>query len=252
VFEVFLTAEAWVSLATLTALEIVLGIDNIVFISILCAKLPREQQASARRIGLAVAMVTRILLLLAISWVMRLTFTLFTVAGHEISGRDLILLAGGLFLIGKATVEIHEKLEIHRPEKAAAAGKVRYGWVVFQIMLLDMVFSLDSVITAVGMARHLIVMVLAVVLAVLAMLAFVGPVSDFVERHPSMKILALSFLILVGVLLVAEGLDQHIDRGYVYFAMAFSLAVELIDMRVRAAQSAPVELHRRFEGKQTA
>jgi predicted tellurium resistance membrane protein TerC len=183
---------------------------------------------------------------------MRLTFTLFTVAGHEISGRDLILLAGGLFLIGKATVEIHEKLEIHRPEKAAAAGKVRYGWVVFQIMLLDMVFSLDSVITAVGMARHLIVMVLAVVLAVLAMLAFVGPVSDFVERHPSMKILALSFLILVGVLLVAEGLDQHIDRGYVYFAMAFSLAVELIDMRVRAAQSAPVELHRRFEGKQTA
>jgi len=247
VFEVFLTSEAWVSLATLTALEIVLGIDNLVFITILAGKLPPSQQRSARQLGLALALITRLALLLSISWVMSLTTPIVEVASHGVSGRDLILLLGGLFLIAKATKEIHEKLEVPHAGAHEAPTHPRFGWVVGQIVLLDIVFSLDSVITAVGMARHLIVMVIAILIAVVIMLVFVGTISDFVTRHPSMKVLALAFLMLVGVLLVADGLGQHLDRGYVYFAMAFSLAVELINIRARRAQQAPVALHDRFE-----
>ncbi len=247
--EVFSTAEAWIALGTLTALEIVLGIDNIVFISILSGKLPRAQQSLARRLGLTAALVSRLGLLFAISWVIGLTAPLFSIWSHPLSGRDLILLGGGLFLIAKSTMEIYDKLEVAHPAELARPGRAAFGLVIAQIMLLDMVFSLDSVITAVGMARHVIVMVIAMVLAVIVMLVFVGPVSDFVGRHPSMKILALSFLLLVGVMLVAEGLGQHIDRGYIYFAMAFSLAVEMINMRVRKAQAAPLPLHRRFESE---
>ena len=247
--EVFSTAEAWIALGTLTALEIVLGIDNIVFISILSGKLPRAQQPVARRLGLAVALVSRLALLFAISWVMRLTAPLFSVLSHTVSGRDLILFGGGLFLIAKATMEIYDKLEVQHPAELARRGTAAFGLVIAQIMVLDMVFSLDSVITAVGMARHVIVMVIAMVVAVIIMLIFVGAVSDFVGRHPSMKILALSFLLLVGVMLVAEGMGQHIDRGYIYFAMAFSLAVEMINIRVRKAQAAPVALHGRFESE---
>jgi predicted tellurium resistance membrane protein TerC len=246
--DIFLTAEAWISLATLTALEIVLGIDNIVFISILSAKLPGRQQAQARQLGIALALVSRLGLLFAISWVMGLTETLFEVLSHSVSGRDLILLGGGLFLIAKATIEIYEKLEVEETQsKGASARRARFALIIFQIILLDVVFSLDSVITAVGMAQHVIIMVIAMVIAVVIMLIFVGVVSDFVTRHPSMKILALAFLLLIGVMLVAEGFGQHIDRGYLYFAMAFSLAVEVINMRVRRAQAAPLELHGRFE-----
>jgi predicted tellurium resistance membrane protein TerC len=247
VLEVFTTAEAWVSLGTLTALEIVLGIDNIVFISILTGRLPAGQRPTARRIGLAVALIGRLALLTAISWVMGLTATLFEIRSHPVSGRDLVLLAGGLFLVAKATMEIHDKLEVRHTAEAPAARRAAFASVIAQILLLDIVFSLDSVITAVGMARHVVVMVIAMVLAVLVMLVFVGPISSFVERHPSMKVLALAFLLLVGVLLVAEGLGQHINRGYVYFAMAFSLGVELINMRVRRAAAEPLALHGRFE-----
>lgn len=246
-FDVFLTAEGWVSLATLTALEIVLGIDNIVFITILAGKLPAHQQGVARQIGIGLALISRLVLLFAISWVMGLTAPLFTVGGHEVSGRDIILFAGGLFLIAKATIEIYDKLEVEHPDEHTKGRPPQMLSVVLQIILLDMVFSLDSVITAVGMVQHVIIMVVAMVIAVIIMLVFVGTVSDFVTRHPSMKILALSFLILVGVLLVAEGAGQHVNRGYVYFAMAFSLAVELINMRVRQVQAAPVTLHGRFE-----
>jgi predicted tellurium resistance membrane protein TerC len=246
VFDVFLTAEAWVSLGTLTALEIVLGIDNIVFITILSGKLPPGQQPRARRLGIGLALVSRLFLLFCISWVMGLRTPFFAVFGHHVSGRDLILLAGGLFLIGKATVEIYDKLEVeHAP--AAQAGRGSLIWIIGQIVLLDMVFSLDSVITAVGMARHVSIMVIAMVIAVIVMLVFVGVISDFVTRHPSLKILALAFLLMVGVMLVAEGAGQHIDRGYIYFAMAFSLVVEMINMRVRRAQAAPLPLHERFQ-----
>jgi len=241
--------ETWISLATLSAMEIVLGIDNIVFLTILAGRLPPDDQPGARRLGLALALGTRILLLLAISWVMGLTRELFTFLGHGWSGRDLILLAGGLFLVAKATWEIHEKLEIHpRDPGARRAGRGAYWLVIAQIALLDVVFSLDSVITAVGMARHLSVMIAAMVIAMLVMLAFAAPIGEFVERHPTMKILALSFLILIGVMLVAEAFERHIERGYVYFAMAFAFGVELVNIRVRRVHD-PVHLHSPYESE---
>jgi predicted tellurium resistance membrane protein TerC len=243
-------ADTWIALATLSAMEIVLGIDNIVFISILAGRLPREQQGKARRIGLAVALLTRLGLLLAITWVMGLTRELFSIAGQGFSGRDLILLGGGLFLIAKATFEIHDKLEVkHGPEPKPPAGGRAFAFVIGQIAVLDIVFSLDSVITAVGMAQHLAVMIAAMVIAVGVMLVFAGAVGEFVERHPTMKILALSFLILIGAMLTAEALGRHIERGYVYFAMAFSFGVELLNLRMGKARRAPVQLHGRFEGE---
>jgi predicted tellurium resistance membrane protein TerC len=241
--------DAWISLATLAAMEIVLGIDNVVFLTILAGRLPKDQQPKARRLGLGFALVTRLGLLFAITWVMGLTRDLFAVAGQGFSGRDLILLAGGLFLIAKATFEIHDKLEVqHGPEKAPKGG-ASFWSVIVQIGILDIVFSLDSVITAVGMARHVAIMVTAMVLAVVVMLVFAGPIGDFVERHPTMKMLALSFLILIGVVLTAESLGKHVEKGYIYFAMAFSLLVELLNMRMRRAKEAPVKLHGRFEAE---
>jgi predicted tellurium resistance membrane protein TerC len=235
-----LSVDNLIALATLSLLEIVLGIDNIVFLSILSAKLPPEQRSKGRRVGLALAMLMRIGLLLSLSWVMRLVDPLFSVIGKPISGRDLILLLGGLFLIAKATWEIHDKLEGAQHE---GGGKAHAGFaaVLVQIVLLDVVFSLDSVITAVGMARRIEVMIAAVVIAVGAMLVFAGAVSAFVERHPTIKMLALSFLILIGVMLVAEGCGKHVDKGYVYFAMAFSLFVELMNLKL-LAKRAPVKL----------
>ena len=248
--DLFSRPEAWISFATLAALEIVLGIDNIVFLAILAGRLPREQQPSARRLGLGAALLTRLALLFAITWVIGLTRELFRVAGHGFSGRDLILLGGGLFLIGKATFEIHDKLEVrHEAEAPQAKGGASFWLVIGQIGILDVVFSLDSVITAVGMAQHVAIMVAAMVGAVGVMLVFAGPIGDFVERHPTMKMLALSFLILIGVTLVAEGFGKHIEKGYVYFAMAFSFGVEILNMRMRRARSAPVALHHRFEGE---
>jgi predicted tellurium resistance membrane protein TerC len=234
-----LTAENLVALATLTTLEIVLGIDNLVVIAILTAKLAPDQRAKARRIGLVAAMAMRIGLLLTLSWMMTLTGELFRVADKGFSGRDLILLVGGLFLIAKATKEIHTKLE--GPEEHPQAEQRIHASmtsVIVQIMLFDLVFSIDSVITAIGMARAIWVMVTAIVIAVGTMLIFANPVGDFVERHPSVKMLALSFLILIGVMLVAEGLGEHINRGYVYFAMGFSLFVEVLNLRARGRQAA--------------
>jgi predicted tellurium resistance membrane protein TerC len=223
--------QSWIAFVTLLALEIVLGIDNVIFISILAGKLPQEQQGRARTLGLALALITRILLLLSLAWIIRLTAPLFAVFGHEISGRDLILISGGLFLLAKATHEIH-----HRIEGGGAHQSVRtvpsFASVLIQIMLLDIVFSLDSVITAVGMVDEIGIMIAAVVVAIGFMLLFAGPISAFVERHPTVKILALSFLLLIGVTLIAEGWDQHIRKGYIYFAMAFSVFVELINLRI--------------------
>lgn len=230
--------QAWIALATLTALEIVLGIDNIIFISILSQKLPEGEQKRARTIGLAVAMISRILLLLSLTWIMRLTQPLFTVVGQEISGRDLILLIGGLFLLFKATREIHARIEGEEEGKDAGTRSVSFGSVIFQIMLLDLVFSLDSVITAVGMVDDIPVMITAVVVSVGVMMLSAGSVSDFVNRHPTVKMLALSFLLLVGVALIAEGFDVHIPKGYIYFAMAFSVLVEMLNLRVSKKRKA--------------
>ena len=239
--------QAWMGFLTLTVLEIVLGIDNIIFISILCGRLPAEQQGKARRIGLALAMLMRIGLLLSISWVTRLTRPLFVVpmVGQEISGRDLVLLLGGLFLLAKSTHEIHDKLEGAHGE-AAGKGGPSFANVLIQIVMLDIVFSLDSVITAVGMVSQVGVMISAVVVAVGFMMVFARPVSDFVHRHPTVKILALSFLLMIGLMLVAEGFHQHIPKGYVYFAMAFSVFVEMLNIRMRG-KTEPVHLHERFE-----
>jgi len=235
--------QAWVALATLTALEIVLGIDNIVFISILTGKLPEAQQPRARTIGLAGAMLMRILLLLSLSWIMGLTATLFTVLGKEISGRDLILLAGGFFLIAKATFEIHDKLEGEEGH-ASARVKASFAAIIFQVMLLDAVFSLDSVITAIGMAKDIEVMIIAVVIAVAFMMWFAGPISEFVHQHPTVKMLALAFLLLIGMALIADGLHHHIPKGYIYSAMGFSLFVEMLNLRVRRRK--PVQLRERY------
>lgn len=236
------TPEAWIALLTLTALEIVLGIDNLVFISILAAKLPKEQQHRAERIGLGLAMFMRIGLLLSINWIIGLTAPLFSVSGFTVSGRDLILLAGGLFLIAKSTFEIHDKLEGEEEHKAAKSNGVTFSGVVIQILLLDAVFSIDSVITAVGMADSIYVMIAAVVIAVITMMLTVSFISDFVQRHPTIKILALSFLILIGFSLVVEGLHQHIPKGYIYFAMGFSIFVEFLNLRLRSRTQKPVEL----------
>jgi predicted tellurium resistance membrane protein TerC len=243
----FTRLDGWISLLTLTALEVVLGIDNIVFLSIMTGKLPPERQPFARRLGLSLALVMRVLLLLTMTWLVTLQATLFTVFGEPFSGRDLILIAGGLFLVGKATHEIFDKMEVDHTQPQRPV-RISFAAVVVQIVLLDLVFSIDSVITAVGMARALSIMVAAVVIAVVVMLIFAGPISAFVERHPSVKILALSFLILIGVVLVADGMGQHIPRGYVYFAMAFSLGVELLNLRLRSRQ-APVKLHSPMEGE---
>jgi predicted tellurium resistance membrane protein TerC len=240
--DIFTDPANWLALGTLLLLEIVLGIDNIVFISILAGKLPPQQRNRARVVGLALALITRILLLLTISWIMRLTTPLFTTFGQGVSGRDLILIAGGLFLIAKSTHEMHNRLEGEDERDAARAG-ASFAAVVTQILILDIVFSLDSVITAVGMVDELLIMIMAVVLAVLFMLAFSGFVSSFVDRHPTVKMLALAFLLLIGVVLVADGVGQHISKGYIYFAMAFSLFVEILNLRARARRAAPVKLH---------
>ena len=245
--ELLTSPEAWISLITLSALEIVLGIDNVVFISILAGKLPVGQQARVQRLGLSFALLTRLALLFAISWIMGLTAPWFTVFGKAFSGRSLILLAGGLFLLAKSTYELFESLEVeHHGEKAERAGGKTVALLVVQIMLLDIVFSFDSVITAVGMAEHIAIMAAAMIIAMIVMLLFAKFIGDFVNRHPSMKVLALSFLLLIGVLLTAEAFEQHIPKGYIYFAMAFSLSVELVNMRVRKARREPVQLKNRF------
>jgi predicted tellurium resistance membrane protein TerC len=233
--------ENLVALLTLTALEIVLGIDNIIFIAILSAKLPVAVQNRARLIGLSIAMITRVLLLLSITWIMRLTKPLFSLLDRDFSGRDLILIAGGLFLLAKSTLEIHEKLEgdEHEQRKGSTA---RFGAVVFQIVILDIVFSLDSVITAIGLSGHLGVMITAVIIAVIFMMVFSKSLSDFVDKHPTIRMLALSFLLLIGISLVGEGLEFHIPKGYIYFAMAFSVGVEMLNLRIRGATK-PVKLH---------
>ncbi len=238
--------QAWIALATLTALEIVLGIDNIIFITILVGKLPRERRGKARVLGLGLAMLTRIALLLSIVWVMKLTAPLFVVFSREISGRDVILIVGGLFLLWKSTVEIHDNLE--GAEKVRSGGAAAsFGMVLAQIAVLDIVFSLDSVITAVGLAQDVVVMILAVTLAVIVMMFSSASIGAFVERHPTIKMLALSFLVLIGVTLIAEGLDFHVPKGYIYFSMAFSVMVEMLNMRMRR-KAPPVKLHKHGAG----
>ncbi len=236
--------QAWLALATLTALEIVLGIDNIIFISIQAGKLPAHQQEKARIVGLGLAMFIRIALLFSLTWLMGLTTPLFSVLNNEISGRDIILISGGLFLLWKSTMEIHEKLEGEEGHASARAGAT-FGAVIVQILLLDIVFSLDSIITALGMANQLAVMVAAVVMAVGFMMLFSGKISAFVERHPTVKMLALSFLLLIGVALIGDGFDMHIPKGYIYFAMAFSVLVEMLNLRLRR-QGKPVHLHQPY------
>jgi predicted tellurium resistance membrane protein TerC len=245
--EWLLDPQIWISLLTLTLLEIVLGIDNIIFISILAGKLPKDQQPKARKLGLSLALITRILLLCSITWLMKLTTDLFTlpVLKEGISGKDLILLVGGLFLIGKSVMEIHEKLEGEEGHANPIKGKAQFTAVIIQILLLDIVFSLDSVITAVGMADNIGVMIAAVVIALGVMLVFAGSISDFVNRHPTLKMLALSFLILIGVTLVGESLGQHIPKGYIYFSMAFAFGVEMLNLKLRTKgekATEPVEL----------
>ena len=235
--------QAWIAFATLTALELVLGIDNIIFISILVDKLPKERQEFARRLGLFMAMFMRIGLLLVLAWIVGLVAPLFTVVGQEISGRDIILILGGLFLIWKSTAEVHQAVEGaeggHGPNKVVAT----FGAVILQIMIVDLVFSLDSIITAVGMVDDVRIMIAAVVGSVALMMLFAGPIGRFVSEHPTIKMLALSFLVVVGVVLVAEGFDHHVPKGYVYFAMAFSLGVEMLNIRMRKKSAKPVQLH---------
>jgi len=244
--ELLLNPDIWIAFLTLLALEIVLGIDNVIFISILADKLPQERQAFARRLGLGMALFTRILLLLSLNWVIGLTAPLFTALGQEISGRDLILILGGLFLLGKSTYEIHENLEGEEGHSSAKV-KATLGSVLVQIVILDVVFSLDSVITAVGMVDEIGVMIAAVVIAVLVMLVSAEAISGFVSRHPTIKILALSFLLLIGFSLLLEGFDQHVPKGYIYFSMGFAVFVELLNLRVRGLRARrPVRLHRRY------
>ncbi len=239
--ELFSDPQAWVALFTLLSLEIVLGIDNVVFIAILADKLPAEQQDRARIVGLSLAVVTRLLLLLSLVWMIRLTAPLFAILGQEISGRDLILLGGGLFLLVKATREMHQRLEGEEGHSSSRT-KATFAGVIAQILLLDIVFSLDSIITAVGMVDEIVIMVTAIVLAVGVMIVFSGAISRFVNRHPTIKMLALSFLLLIGLSLIAEGLDHHIPKGMIYFAMGFSVFVEMLNLRIRGKQ-APVHLH---------
>jgi predicted tellurium resistance membrane protein TerC len=245
-FEWIYSPEAWVALATLMALEIVLGIDNIIFISILVAKLPAEKRDSARRIGIGLAMLSRLVLLFSLAWVIGLVEPLFTVVDYEISGRDLVLIIGGFFLLAKSTHEIHDSLEGSNGSTATQAA-ANYLAILVQITLLDIVFSLDSVITAVGLVDHLSIMVIAVMASVLVMLFAAKAIGDFVDSHPTIKILALSFLMLIGFTLIAEGLDVHVPKGYIYFAMAFSVAVELINLRVRRKSTQAVKLHKKID-----
>lgn len=238
--------ETWIALLTLTALEIVLGIDNIIFLSILASRLPQEQAGRARTVGLILAMLMRLLLLLSLSWMIRLTRPLFAVFGHEFSGRDLILIGGGLFLLAKSTSEIHDKLEGVQG-RASRGVRATMAGVLLQIVLLDIVFSLDSVITAVGMSNQLGVMVAAVLISVAVMLVSAGAISAFVERHPTVKVLALAFLLLIGVSLIAEGLERPIAKGYIYFAMGFSVFVEMINLRIRPRAPQPVALRQPYE-----
>jgi predicted tellurium resistance membrane protein TerC len=239
--------EAWIALVTLTALEIVLGIDNIIFISILVGRLPEHQRNKGRVLGLSFAMVTRILLLLSITWVMQLTEPLFFIRGTDISGRDIILIGGGLFLLWKSTLEIHESLE-GAGEARKTGALAGFAATIAQIALIDIIFSLDSVITAVGLAQHVAVMIIAIVLAVLVMMIASKAIGEFVDRHPTIKVLALSFLVVVGVALVAEGFGVHIPRGYIYFAMAFSTVVEMLNIRMRK-KAEPVKLHKPIESR---
>ncbi len=239
--------EAWVALATLTFLEIVLGIDNIIFIAILVGRLPPEQRKRGRIIGLGLAMGTRILLLLALTWIMKLKTTLLTVFGAELSGRDFILLGGGLFLLAKATLEIHQALEGAEEAGKPGGGHANFLGTIIQIGILDIVFSLDSVITAVGLASDIEIMVAAIVIAVAVMMVASGPISDFVDNHPTIKVLALSFLVMIGMALIGEGLDFHIPKGYIYFSMAFSVIVELLNLRMRRRMVAPVELRKAID-----
>lgn len=241
--ETLLTSESLIALLTLTVLEVVLGIDNIIFISILSGKLPEHQREKGRIIGLSLAMVTRILLLLSLSFIMKLTTPLFSVLGKEISGRDIILIVGGLFLLGKSTFEIHDNLEGEEGEKTVKVKAVFWN-VIIQILLLDIVFSLDSVITAIGMANQVSIMIIAVVLAVIIMMVGSKPISSFVGKHPTVKMLALSFLLLIGFSLVAEGFAVHIPKGYIYFAMAFSVFVEMLNLKMK--KNKPVHLKGRF------
>lgn len=245
-FDWLASPDAWVALATLTALEIVLGIDNIIFISILVGRLPEKDRGRARVFGLGLAMGTRIALLSALAWLMRLTQPLFTVLSYEISGRDLILLVGGLFLIAKSVMEIHNSLEGGHEFEQENKKKVSFFGVLVQIALIDIVFSLDSVITAVGLAKDVGVMITAVVISVLVMMFAAKSIGEFVDRHPTVKMLALSFLIMVGIALVGEGLDLHIPKGYIYFAMAFSVVVEMVNIRIRKA-AAPVKLRKEID-----
>ena len=244
-FEWIASPEAWIALGTFAALEIVLGIDNIIFLSILVGRLPEHQRAFARRIGLSLAMIARLALLFSISWVMGLTETWFTILGNEISGRDVILIGGGLFLLVKSTQEIHHALEgAEQGDSAPKAVANSLMMVLIQIMSLDIVFSLDSVITAVGLVNDIEIMAIAIITAVAVMMFAAKPIGDFVDAHPSIKILALSFLILVGVMLIIEGFDHHVPKGYIYFAMAFSVTVEMINIRMRKKKPAPVKLHK--------
>jgi predicted tellurium resistance membrane protein TerC len=244
-FEWLADPNAWIALATLTALEIVLGIDNIIFISILVGRLPPERRDLARRLGLSLAMISRILLLLSLAWIMRLTEPLFTAFGMEISGRDLILIGGWLFLLWKSVHEIHASLEGEPEEEgAAAAARATFAGVLVQIAVIDIIFSLDSVITAVGLADQVSVMVLAILISVAVMMFAAKSIGEFVDRHPTIKMLALSFLVLVGVTLIAEGFDTHVPKGYIYFAMAFSVGVEMINIQLRKRMTKPVQLRK--------
>lgn len=244
-FEWLVQPDAWIALGTLTALEIVLGIDNIIFLSVLVGRLPQTQRVFARRIGLGLAMTARLVLLFSISWVMGLTEPWLTLFSHAISGRDFILIGGGLFLLTKSTLEIHHSLE-GTEEGGPAVGAATLGMVLVQIALLDLVFSLDSVITAVGLVEQVSIMAIAIILAVIVMLMAAKSIGDFVDAHPTIKILALSFLILVGVTLIVEGFDVHVPKGYIYFAMAFSVAVEMLNIRMRRKRASPVKLHNRY------
>jgi predicted tellurium resistance membrane protein TerC len=247
-FEWIASPEAWIALGTLTALEIVLGIDNIIFISILVGRLPAHQREFGRRVGISLAMLTRLALLFSIAWVMGLKTPLFEVLGNEISGRDIILIGGGLFLLFKSTHEIHNSLE-GVEETTTTPAVAGLGSVLVQIAILDIVFSLDSVITAVGLVDHVSIMAIAIIIAVGIMLIAAKPIGDFVDDHPTIKILALSFLILVGVTLIVEGFDVHVPKGYIYFAMAFSVTVEMLNIRMRKRRAEPVKLHKQISGE---